>query len=328
METRLSAESWSFVGLEGDFPSLDKALDLYFQLFRLGTAVAQYMGGSPRQGSPVRAGYITVHIVAALLACLAVPVSSQTRKIDRTSGRDLPPSAGDIDVPFCAADVRQDFRQGLNVSRGLPDGEPLSFQQVPPILRPDHVGSFGLLEFAVLGDYEAVIFERQDPSAESGAVVERWQRTTSTTVSGRMVSLFEPRWADHVWSERLRHERHGFDRPYVFWGRVVIPSSNLFAGPEKRPLYLRVGSTGVPLSYVRQIAPDVQYASHVVNLVIPAFGDSRVSLGTYDFDLPTAATQSTGTSQIPTTASPSYRSGHMFQSSAGSTSTSRTTSRG
>ena len=45
----------------------------------------------------------------------------------------------------------------------------------------------------------------------------------------------------------------------------------------------------MPGSSVRQIAPDAQYASHVVNLVLPGFGDTRVSSGTYDFDLPTAA---------------------------------------
>ena len=45
----------------------------------------------------------------------------------------------------------------------------------------------------------------------------------------------------------------------------------------------------MPRSHVRQIAPDVQYSSHVVNLVLPGFGDTRVSSGTYDFDLPTAA---------------------------------------
>ena len=54
-------------------------------------------------------------------------------------------------------------------------------------------------------------------------------------------------------------------------------------------MYLRVGSTGIPHSAVRQIAPDVQCASHVVNLVIPGFGDSRVSSSTYNFDLPAAA---------------------------------------
>ena len=111
-------------------------------------------------------------------------------------------------------------------------------------------------------------------------------------MSGRTVSVFEPSWSRRVWSERLRYERYGFDRPYVLWGRVVVPSAEnggFVATRKTRPLYLRVGSTGLPVSHVRQIAPNVQYASHVVNLVMPGFGDSRVLGGTYAFDLPTAA---------------------------------------
>ena len=170
-------------------------------------------------------------------------------------------------------------------------GEPLSFLQDPAILRPDHLGSVGLTEFVLVGDYPTLVFEREDPNAATAVVVETWERIGTATVSGQPVSVFQPRWSRQVWSERLRHERFGFDRPYVFWGRVVVPSANgdPAAPPETRSLYLRVGSTGIPTSHVRQIAPDVQYASHVVNLVMPDFGDSRVSSGTYGFDLQTAA---------------------------------------
>ncbi len=170
-------------------------------------------------------------------------------------------------------------------------GEPLSFLQDPAILRPDHLGSVGLTEFVLVGDYPTLVFEREDPNAATAVVVETWERIGTATVSGQSVSVFQPRWSRQVWSERLRHERFGFDRPYVFWGRVVVPSANgdPAAPPETRSLYLRVGSTGIPTSHVRQIAPDVQYASHVVNLVMPDFGDSRVSSGTYGFDLQTAA---------------------------------------
>ena len=238
----------------------------------------------------MRTGFTRVYITACVLVCLAVPLSAQTRK--QPSGRDLPPLESAEQNAFCDVDIPPAHRRGLNFSWGMPDGEPLSFQQAPPILRADHSGSIGLSEFALLGDYATLTFEREDESAASGVAVERWQRTGTTTISGRTVSLFEPRWSRRVWSERLRHTRHGFDRPYILWGRVVLPSSvdtRPTASPETRPLYLRLGSSGMPSSHVRQIAPDIQYASHVVNLVLPGFGETRVSSGTYNFDLPTAA---------------------------------------
>ena len=119
-------------------------------------------------------------------------------------------------------------------------------------------------------------------------------RSDTTVIGGRLVSLFHPTWPGRTWLRHLRHERHGFDRPHVFWGRVIVPSSGP-ASPSHsastRPVYLRVGSAGNPRSHVRLIAPDVQYASHVVNLVVPGFGDSRATGGTYDLDLAAVSNQ-------------------------------------
>ena len=240
----------------------------------------------------MRAGFTTVYIAASVLVCLAFPLSAQTRNLAPPVGRDLPPFENTERTTFCDVDIPPARRQGLNSPWGMPDGEPLSFQQTPPILRADHGGSIALLEFAVLGDYPTLTLERTDESVASGVAIEQWQRTGTTRVGGRLVSVFEPRWSRRVWSERLQHARHGFDRPYILWGRVVLPSSlsnGSTARPETRPLYLRLGSSGLPRSRVRQTAPDVQYASHVVNLVLPGFGDTRITSGTYDFDLPTAA---------------------------------------
>ena len=174
----------------------------------------------------------------------------------------------------------------------MADGEPLAFEQEPAILKPDHAGSVGLIDFAVLGDHETVVFEREDPAGAAGVVEEVWGRTGTITVGGRTISLFAPRWSRHIWSERLRYERQGFDRPHVYWGRFIVPS--ISDGPyssetETRSVYLRTGSTGIPHSHVRLIAADVQFSSHVVNLLIPGFGDSRVTSGSFGFDLPTAA---------------------------------------
>ena len=242
---------------------------------------------------PVRVSLTAFSVVAALVYA-ATTVAAQTPRLERARhrDRDLPPLKYADEAPLCDLDGRRVGRQGLSgTGTGMSYGEPLSFLQDPAILRPDHLGSVGLTEFVLVGDYPTLVFEREDPNAATAVVVETWERIGTATVSGQSVSVFQPRWSRQVWSERLRHERFGFDRPYVFWGRVVVPSANgdPAAPPETRSLYLRVGSTGIPTSHVRQIAPDVQYASHVVNLVMPDFGDSRVSSGTYGFDLQTAA---------------------------------------
>ena len=234
------------------------------------------------------------HLLVALLVLVGPPVWAQTHGPARPVGLDLPPTLnqlnqGDLgDTTLCGTDLTHTWRQSLSVSNRMADGEPLSFQQAPAILRPDHTGVVRLLDFAVLGDHPTLTFERQDGGAPSGVVTERWERTATTTVRGRLVSLFAPRWSGRTWAEHLRHERHGFDRPYVFWGRVHIPRdvpTSPGTPASTRSVYLRVGSTGIPRSLVSNLAPDVQYASHVVNLVVPGFGDSRVTGGSYDLDL-------------------------------------------
>ena len=231
-----------------------------------------------------------VNVVTVILAGLAVPASAQPGGIGlgTTSGWDLPPAAEPRAIPICEPPAPAPQRGALSAWSGMADGEPLSFQQAPAILRADHAGSVTFADFALLGDYPTVVFEREDDRASSGVDIERWVRTGRTTIGGRIVSLFRPRWPHPVWLERLRQERHGYDRPFIFWGWVVLPASRLASSPQRRPLYLRVGSSGIPASRVRQLGPGVQYASHVVNLVLPGFGDSRVTSGTYDFDLPSA----------------------------------------
>ena len=245
----------------------------------------------------IRTG-LSVHLLVALFVLCGTTVWGQNREPAPADRWDLPPRPSAGDETLCGTDATLPWRGSLSVARGMADGEPLSFQQAPAILRPDYTGTLGLLEFAVLGDYPTLTFERLDGTGTSGYVVERWERTSTATVAGRLVSLFDPIWSGRTWSEHLRHERHGFDRPYVYWGRVVVPRdepSNIPTAPNtpasRRSVYLRVGSTGIPRSLVRQIAPDVQNASHVVNLVVNGFGDTRATGGSYDLDLAAVSNQ-------------------------------------
>lgn len=56
-----------------------------------------------------------------------------------------------------------------------------------------------------------------------------------------------------------------------------------------RHVFLRIGLGGVPPSAVERINDHVQYASNVVNLVIPGFGDARVPQGAVAFELESAS---------------------------------------
>ncbi len=178
----------------------------------------------------------------------------------------------------------------------LPDGRPLYADQVPRFLRPDHEGTFGFDRFLVLGDYETVTFERVDADAESRHTVETWSRTRTDAVSGRVVSVFSPAWDASVLRNALRRYAWGVDTPSFYWGRLVVPRAT--AADETSPtgdegavhghvdVYLAIVPPNIPASTVVRLDDQVQYASHVVNVVDADFGDSRVLGGDTALNLP------------------------------------------
>jgi hypothetical protein len=166
----------------------------------------------------------------------------------------------------------------------MPDGEPLGFDQDPPLVFPDLTDSITLRNFEVVGDYATVQFSRFDPDSSDGQL-ESWDRLTSRSVDGRVISIFEPQWSATQLSQVLSHATFGFDSPQLYWGALQIPGTSTW-----RNVYLRMGLAGVPPSTIVRLNDQVQYASNVVNLVIPGFGDGRVAAGTYGFEL-SAATQ-------------------------------------
>ena len=173
--------------------------------------------------------------------------------------------------------------QADNHRTPLPDGTPLRAQQVPRFLRPAHDGPFGFDDFLVIGDHPTVTFERIDWDEDTPTAWRRetWRRASTRTVTGRLVSVFHPRWPADLLRRRLRRGRWGVDLPELYWGRLLLPGR----GGESRRVTLNIVPPNIPPSPVVRINDSVQYASHVVNIRVPDFGDSRIEQGELSLNL-------------------------------------------
>ena len=175
----------------------------------------------------------------------------------------------------------------------LPLPAPLWYDQNPRLIRADHAGGLSLDDFLVAGDVATLTFERLSATAEDYVVRETWQRRTTTAIDGHLISVFNPSWDSAALWEAIGWQRRGFDQPYVRLGYLLIPRPSDAAdggeAVERFLIWLRVAPLNVPPTVVIQIDADTQYASHVVNLVMPGFGDRRLSAGDYGHELDEAA---------------------------------------
>lgn len=182
---------------------------------------------------------------------------------------DLPPAVEPESGAMCVApDPEGRIRKTVTLT-----GEAVSFRQQPSLLlaRDDH--GLELQRFVVLGDVERVQFDRWDADTND-FVAETWTRSGSDTLNGRLVSIFTPSWPAAIVQQRLNRARVGFDQPSVYWGRYRGPMDALL--PAAQAVTLRVGSSALQPATVVRIDDSAQYASHVVNLVMPSFADSAV----------------------------------------------------
>jgi len=158
----------------------------------------------------------------------------------------------------------------------VPDGSALSYQQFPPVLAPGTTDSVRVV-LDVVGDVPAVLFRRNVPTVADGHVEEQWARVTTRSAGGRLISVFEQTYPPDILADLLVYP-HGNDRPQVPLGRLDDPAG----GGGTSTVWLRVAPSNLPASGVRSITPAeggqvvAQYASHVVNLVVPGFDDARV----------------------------------------------------
>ena len=166
-------------------------------------------------------------------------------------------------------------------SAETPDGRPLWYDQNPRLLHAEHTGGLALDNFLVVGDVETLSFGRWSDAAAAN-IQETWQRVRTTAIDGRLISVFSPRWDDAELWDAIGANMRGFDLPYVYFGSVTMPSLDR-SDNDVFQILLSWAPRNVPPAQITRIDAHIQYASHVVNLVIPDFGSGRLSAG--DFGL-------------------------------------------
>lgn len=190
-------------------------------------------------------------------------------------------------------------RRHVHTALPIPDNTPLAYEQFPRILTPHETGDIRVVA-EVVGDVRTVSFRRNVPALPTGYVEETWTRSTTRSVNGRLLSVFDQSYPGAILGDLLVYA-HGNDLPQVPLGRVMVPDAADAAGTGSaadsalETVWLRLAPSNLPASTVRVMTPPgagtpvAQYASHVVNLVIPGFGDERVLDGDDGFAFASAA---------------------------------------
>ena len=159
----------------------------------------------------------------------------------------------------------------------VPDGNPATFLQEPPILTADYDGPVRLRDFLVPGDVPTVRFMLNTVDRE----VEQWTRVDTRLVAGRLVSVFRPTWSRLRVDDILSAQTFGWDIGEVRWGWILTGSSE---APGFWGIDLRIAPKTLPRVQVRQLAADVQYSAQVVNIVMPDFANAYLQDdGGFDF---------------------------------------------
>ena len=241
--------------------------------------------------------------VVAVAATLAPPLGAQAPESPpaRYPAAARPALAHPPAVRGTVAPVGRPTRAGLaSPPAGPPAAEPvpptpLWFDQNPRLIRADHAGGLSLDNFLVAGDVATLTFERNSVVAADYIVRETWRRTGTTDIDGHLVSVFNPGWNGAALWDSIGWQRRGFDHPWVVFGTLLVPrpaeAAATTAGDDVARFFvrLRVAPLNVPPARVRRIDAETQYASHVVNLVMPRFGEGRLSAGDYGHRLDDAA---------------------------------------
>ena len=235
---------------------------------------------TPSHRRPLRTLLVTdlVVIAAALWLLWAVPLTAQDRRPLRAESTGALPDAVAAGARrlLCGtpAIVARQMRSGFASPSRIRmadtdveprDGKPLWYDHQPHVIRADDPRGLALNDFLVVGDVETLPFERWSPGAEDGFVAETWTRTTTTSIDGHLVSVFNPSWNHAELWDTIGSSPRGVDLHAVYLGFLRLPQHP----SEGMGLWVRVAPINIPESRVERIDATTQYASHVVNIVIP-----------------------------------------------------------
>jgi hypothetical protein len=170
----------------------------------------------------------------------------------------------------CGTDDERIQSLGVRPRAFVADGRAGSWVQDPAVLTADYDGRVTLRDFTVLGDVATARFiPSVDPSVDQ-AEAETWTRTETRQIAGRTVSIFNPSWSGASIAKFFWSNQWGWDDGGLYWGEFLPGDAPPGSGWGIR---LRIASRSLPRVAVTRLSDTVQYSSHVVNLVMPAFGD-------------------------------------------------------
>ena len=237
-------------------------------------------------------------ISGVMLACHGLGSSAAAQEAEPPAARRAAPATTrqiPVEPPYVRGteastgrQMRSRFAAGVRadaVSGGLAEGQPLWYDQNPRLLRGDHAGGLSLDNFLVAGDIETLTFDRRSAAADEGFVRETWERVRTDAVAGRAVSVFNPSWDANALRDGILWAPRGFDQTSVYFGTLYAGSGgedNSDGRAAWRPntqqfaIWLLMTPLNVPPSKATRINDMTQYASHVVNIVMPGFGNSRL----------------------------------------------------
>ena len=183
-----------------------------------------------------------------------------------------------------------------NEEEESPYGQPLWFDPQPRLIRADSTEGLAFRDVLIVGDMETVEFQRWSNAAGEN-LTEIWTRTGTRTVTGQLASVFNPAWDQTELWDTIGRRRRGFDSPFVYFGtlriRKLVETDDGPAGDdepeedefEEVAIRLPVAPLNLPESRVAKMNDSMQYASHVVNMVVPGFGNERGNGDDFNFDL-------------------------------------------
>ena len=234
-----------------------------------------------------------ISVVALACCTLGLPAAAQQsepriarRAAQATTRLTIPVEPPYLRVRGASVARQMPSRFAADAASGeLAEGQPLWYDQNPRLLRSDHTGGLSFDNFLVAGDIETLTFDRRSVAADDGFVRETWGRVRTDAVAGRVVSVFNPSWDASALRDGIMWAPRGFNQTSVYFGTLYAGSrgeDNSDGRAAWRPntqqfaIWLIVTPLNLPTSKVTRINDMIQYASHVVNIVMPDFGNSRL----------------------------------------------------